>query len=292
MKVDIAACRRVLLITNNHVGNVLFCTPAIRLLKTSCPHVLFDAVILNPRAGQTLRHNPHVANVFVAPRFGAPRRQRFLRRLSRSYELVLDFKNNQQTNPTGGIATKLLSMPLAPSSDKHRVEDNLEFVQSILDCPLAGVDRRYELNPQPVDFASIEQELGATEDGEIEVGVHRGCRQTAKVAWKARFGRSVEAPVKIWPLERYVALAQALRRADPRIRPVITGVKSEGFLGQRFVEHLPSTTNLIGRTSLLELAALMRHLAVFVSHDTGAAHVACATDVPLVGLVGPSDPRR
>jgi ADP-heptose:LPS heptosyltransferase len=50
--------------------------------------------------------------------------------------------------------------------------------------------------------------------------------------------------------------------------------------------------NLIGKTSLLELAALMRQLRMFVTHDTGALHVACATGVPLVGLFGPTEPSQ
>jgi len=289
VRIDIGACRSVLLITNNHVGNILFCTPAIRLLKTRCAQVQFDAVILDPRAGDTLRHNPHVTNVFVAPRIKTPRR-RFLRRLARSYELVIDFNNDKERNRTDRITTRVLSKSRAPSHEKHRVEENLEFVQSILDCSLAGVDRRYELNPQPQDFASIEKRLDAG-DGEILVGFHLGSRKKGRMAWKAWLGRRAEVP-KIWPLEKYIALAQALRRADSRIRPVVTGVRNEGFLGRRFVEEVPGTINLIGRTSLLELAALMRHLAAFVSHDTGAAHVASATDVPLIGLFGPNDPRR
>jgi ADP-heptose:LPS heptosyltransferase len=31
---------------------------------------------------------------------------------------------------------------------------------------------------------------------------------------------------------------------------------------------------------------------MFVTHDTGALHVACATGVPLVGLFGPTEPSQ
>jgi len=109
--------------------------------------------------------------------------------------------------------------------------------------------------------------------------------------WKFWYAKRDLDP-RIWPLERYAALAGRLRAADPTVRVVITGSRNERFLGRRFTRLVPDAINLVGKTSLLELAALMHRLAVFVTHDNGALHVACATGARLVGLFGPTDPER
>jgi ADP-heptose:LPS heptosyltransferase len=48
--------------------------------------------------------------------------------------------------------------------------------------------------------------------------------------------------------------------------------------------------NLAGKTSVMELAALLRGCAVCVTNDSGPMHLAVALERPVVSLFGPSDP--
>ena len=50
--------------------------------------------------------------------------------------------------------------------------------------------------------------------------------------------------------------------------------------------------NVAGKTSLGGLAALIARLDLFISNDTGPAHLAEAVGTPSVTLFGPADPRR
>ena len=50
--------------------------------------------------------------------------------------------------------------------------------------------------------------------------------------------------------------------------------------------------NLAGRTSLAELAALLRNARLAVTTDTGPMHLACALGTPVVALFGPTAPWR
>jgi ADP-heptose:LPS heptosyltransferase len=54
----------------------------------------------------------------------------------------------------------------------------------------------------------------------------------------------------------------------------------------------PSCLNLAGRTSLLELAAVLGSARAVVSTDTGPMHMAAAMGTPLVALFGPAEPRH
>ena len=50
--------------------------------------------------------------------------------------------------------------------------------------------------------------------------------------------------------------------------------------------------NLVGQTSFGGLAALISKLNLFISNDTGPAHVACAVNTPSITLFGPADYAR
>ena len=50
--------------------------------------------------------------------------------------------------------------------------------------------------------------------------------------------------------------------------------------------------NLCGKTNLMELAALYGQLDLLISVDTGGAHIAAVTGVPLVVMFGCTSPRR
>jgi len=50
--------------------------------------------------------------------------------------------------------------------------------------------------------------------------------------------------------------------------------------------------NLAGKTTVMELAALVRCCSVFISVDSAALHIAAAVGTPCVALFGPTDPQR
>ncbi len=50
-----------------------------------------------------------------------------------------------------------------------------------------------------------------------------------------------------------------------------------------------SIVDLTGKTSILQLAALLRQCDVLVTNDTGPMHVACAVKIPVVAIFGPTD---
>jgi ADP-heptose:LPS heptosyltransferase len=99
-------------------------------------------------------------------------------------------------------------------------------------------------------------------------------------------------PSRRWPPERFAALGDALA-ARWGARIVLTGGVAERALVERVAERMAAPSlALVGRTSLGGLAAVIAQLELFVSNDTGPAHLAAALDKPSVVLFGPGDPRR
>ncbi|MGH6719681.1 MAG: glycosyltransferase family 9 protein, partial [Alphaproteobacteria bacterium] len=62
----------------------------------------------------------------------------------------------------------------------------------------------------------------------------------------------------------------------------------ETLAARPIAEALPGAVDLVGRTTLLEAAAVLTRAALFVGNDSGLMHVAAAAGAPTVGLFGPS----
>ncbi|HYF25704.1 MAG TPA: glycosyltransferase family 9 protein [Baekduia sp.] len=93
-----------------------------------------------------------------------------------------------------------------------------------------------------------------------------------------------------WPSGRWAVVARAEEAAG---RPVVvTGGAAERPLAEEVARlaGLPADRVLAGRTSLLELAAVLAAAGRVTSGDTGVAHLAYALGRPTVTLFGPTPP--
>jgi ADP-heptose:LPS heptosyltransferase len=99
-----------------------------------------------------------------------------------------------------------------------------------------------------------------------------------------------------WPPEYFAALADRLDRR-PGARAVLLGVESERPLGRAVIDRLAEVNpgaagrviDLMGRTGLAGLAAVLTRLAGLVTTDTGTMHLAAAVGTPTLALfMGPA----
>jgi ADP-heptose:LPS heptosyltransferase len=272
--------KRILLITTSHVGNSICCTPAIRLLKKHRPAIQLDLVAMSKRGAGVFVGNPDIETVYISTN------KYRLRRLARNYDLIIAFHKDVATNYLAKVTNACVIAE--PSGAQHRAETLLLFMQSLIACTIDDEDLRYVIAHQLHDDEQIKNYLTDCNTDYL-VGLHLGCGRTLIHGWKFWYSKRDKDP-RLWNLENYIELAQKLKDANPRIQIVITGSTNEKFLGKKFLKKVPDTIDLIGKTSIQSLAALMRYLRVFVTQDTGPLHVACSTDIPIVGLYGPTSP--
>ena len=97
-------------------------------------------------------------------------------------------------------------------------------------------------------------------------------------------------PGRRWPADRFAAVARHLVAGGHDVR--ITGGPAEVELARSVAElaGLGEKAVLAGRTTSLELAALIAAARLVVSGDTGVAHLATAYRRPSVVLFGPVSP--
>ena len=98
-------------------------------------------------------------------------------------------------------------------------------------------------------------------------------------------------PSKCWPTTHFTKLADKLY--DDHIIPVIIGGPSDNRLAQEIVDKTKiPPIDLTGKTSLKQLAYIIKKSQAFVGGDTGPMHLAVAVGTRVVTMFGPTDPKR
>ena len=103
---------------------------------------------------------------------------------------------------------------------------------------------------------------------------------------------------KRWKPDMFAILAERVRKCYD-ISSVILGVGAvEQAIGEAIEEKAAESEkagnreiiNLVGRTSLAELTAILKGAQLVVGNDSGPLHIAAALGVPVIGLYGPTNP--
>lgn len=91
-------------------------------------------------------------------------------------------------------------------------------------------------------------------------------------------------PVKQWPYERFRELSGRLIR-EQGIPVVIIGGKEELTKSMEFFGNIEGNLiNLTGRTTLTQLAALLKKCKLLISGDSGPVHLACAVGTKVLAI--------
>jgi len=155
------------------------------------------------------------------------------------------------------------------------VEEYLELLD-VFDLRGAEIAPTWSRIPGPADqVVSILLGQARVAEDVPRVGLHLG----------GAFG-----PSKLWPVERWAALAAELARLG--VAPVLLGSPADLPAAFKVLERCSTPVpSLVGRDSAALLPRLLSRFTVLVSGDTGVAHLAAAMNVGVVALFGPTHPR-
>lgn len=96
---------------------------------------------------------------------------------------------------------------------------------------------------------------------------------------------------KTWAAERYISLINNFHTLYPDKHIVLTGGPGEAEVAfGQLIQHQAPCLNLIGQTSLMQLAAILKQVSLLISPDTGPLHLANAVATPVIGLYAVTRP--
>lgn len=141
-------------------------------------------------------------------------------------------------------------------------------------------------------FLSFAKHLGIEQmslDGRIPLGVKERCAISLRLGEEPYcvINPCASRKERDWSRENYGRLIEYIQK-EMGLEVVLTG-------GPKDVEFCESLTggaiNLAGKTSLLEMAAVIERAEFVISPDTGPIHIASGLKRPVIGLYAASDKR-
>jgi len=276
---------RILILKGFRIGDAICQTPAFALLRRYKPKATID-LIVSGAAAEVYQHNPNIDHVIVEPN------AKQLARMNAGYDYALAF--DPENILTDYI--KHLTLPLYFYKNKgpnHLAKIIPDFLNPLYGNTHQDYMAEYALYPQQEHMdrgEAILKAAGAQLDGsEILIGMHMGCYKVAERA--AKLLRRQVLSTRSWPFQNFKALANRLYEWDDRIRIVLTGTQGERKLADKIFKQDQKAFNVAGKTSVLELAAMMKHyFHMLITGDTGPMHVATAVKIPLVAMFGSTKP--
>ena len=288
---------KILVIKLSSLGDVILSTAALRAIREKFPRPSYKvSFLVGEEAKDILLRCPYIDELLVCDPKNKDKGLRGLWQVGRvlrkkNFDFVIDLQNNRFSHilaylsgSTGryGYHNKKLSFLLNHAvENRDPLTDPVSHQFRILkNLGIDLLDNSLELWPSKEDEEKVEEMLNAHWLSQAQKIV--GINISASKRWET----------KTWPMEYLICLCEELGLKD--IRVIITGTEEDQATAGMLINSLKNTKviNACGKTSINELAALIRRCQVFISADSSPLHVASAVGTPFIALFGPTDARR
>ena len=276
--------------TGGWIGDMVLLTPALRALKQASPESRLE-LLLRPRVADLMGSHPYVDACIVDEKTEG--RCRSLTRLVRqirdkSFGLAVvlhptSFRNallpflarvptRIGTNVSG--RGMLLTKSCRDDTNVHEVHRYLRVLQLLDIDTTSDVLEFWHTDTDRHFIENLLRTEGVSRDDRL-IAVNLGTTWTTKR----------------WDVINFTEVIQQITRLNRGAKVVLTGSPTEQTLTEALPDSLP-IINLVGKTSILQLGALLERCEVCLTCDSGPMHIAAAVGTPTVALFGPTDPMR
>ncbi len=283
---------RILIVRLSAIGDVIQGMPIACALRGRFPGA-FLAWAVEERAGVLLRGHPALDELILLKRgwLKSPGYVRQLRRRLRALHFDIAIEAQGLTKaavlawisgarrriglgkPWGRELSPWLNTELVDTPVDHVVDRNLMLLHPL---GIESPEVRFEVPESPQDRSVAEDIVG-------RLGWERGF---------AILNMGAGWPSKLWPSERYAAVAADLGSRHGLPSLILWAGDAERAMGERVASLSAGHARLAPPTTLPELASLARRATLFVGSDTGPLHLAAAVGTSCVGLYGPWPAKR
>jgi heptosyltransferase I len=277
---------RILIVRLSAIGDAIQTMPVACALRERFPDALL-AWAVESRAAALLRGHEALDELIELPRgwlkspAGVWRLRRRLRDLH--FDTTIDVQSLSKSailawlsgakrrigfgNPGGRELSKWFNNDRVDPKATHVVDRYLELLRPLgIQSPTV----RFQVPEHDADRAAADRIIA-------ELGIAGGF---------AIINPGAGWPSKLWPTDRYAAMARHLETAWRLPTLVVWAGQPEKAMAEQIAAAAPMVS-VSPPTTLPELAAIARRATLFIGSDTGPLHLAAAVGTPCVGLYGP-----
>ena len=291
--------RNILVIDFGQLGDVVMSLPALRAIREKFPYAKVTVAVGKPGkellglAGfadeilevdrVSLRDGPTLISIGRIAKFvGQVRKQKF--------DFVIDLHSYYETNILGflsGAPRRLYSrrenrsldflgnfkpQPARERTTAHLVDRYLDLLKPL---GIENVSRTPMLRTRNADDLAVEAMLKKekAQSKELLAGIFPGAGNASR----------------LWPVEKFAEVADHLIRND-RVRVIVFAGPEERELVPQMRRVFPKRTIFFDRLTIPQLASAQARLTLFISNDTGPAHIAAAVGTPVLVVMDREEP--
>lgn len=283
----------ILVIKISAIGDVILSIPSLAAIRRHFPKSKI-AMLVGSESREVVSNCPYVDEIIVFKQSHKKRIRntfKMAKELRReNFDIVIDLQNNRASHLLGflsmiprriGYKSKKFDFFLTDRINGAKLQiPPLEHQFKLL--KVLGIEqkpRALELFPTDADQAHVHAMLRNQwlSEKQILIGMN--------------IGSSTQWETKRWGMENFIKLNIKFSRKD--IRVVITGSKADMPQAHELVSSAKSKPiDMVGKTSLMELACLIKKCKLFITGDSAPLHIANAVSTPCVAMFGPTDPKR
>ncbi len=280
--------KRILIVRLDRIGDVLLSTPVIKAVRDAYPDS-YIAFMVRPYALDIVEGNPYLNRVIVYHKSGGLfDNLRFIFALRRErFDLAIILHPTNRTH----ILTALAGIPERVGYDrkmgflltrriphlkqlglKHEIDYTLDILQYI------GIEPRERALYMPMRRES--------ENKIDEIFARNGIKAGDTVVV---LNPGASCISKMWPLENFARIGDMLNEGHGVRVVIISGYKDRAKAGLVAGSMKRPHIDLSGKTSVSDLASLLKRARLLISNDSGPVHIACAVSTPVVAIFGRRD---
>ncbi|MCX5703868.1 MAG: lipopolysaccharide heptosyltransferase II [Candidatus Omnitrophica bacterium] len=282
--------KRILIVRTDRIGDVLLSTPVIKALRENYPDA-YIAMMVSPYAKDIIDGNPYLDEVIIYDKSGKHkswmgsikftlnlRKRRFdlsliLHPINRVHLVTFFAGIPKRVGYDRKLGFLLTDKPKHTKQlgEKHELEYNLDLLRYL------GIEAGDKNLFMPIKIESEQWVEGLFKQ--------EGLKTTDKIL---TIHPGASCPSKIWPSERFAQVADKLAQ-DHGFKILLIAGPRDIALADNVIKHMRHPAiNLAGKTSVSQLASLLKRCKLFISNDSGPVHIASAVGTPVISIFGRS----
>lgn len=294
--IDALANFKILIIKFSSLGDIILSTAALRAIRQKFLHNYKISLLVGEESKDVLLNCPYIDELLVCDFKNKDRGIKGFLKLAKhlakkNFDLVIDLQNNRKSHILSSLS---LALNRYGYNNKklgfllnHRIKDEK--------LPIDPIAHQFRiLKMLDIDLENPQLELCPTTQDESYID------EFLKSEWLSSHQKLIGINIsassrwlsKNWPLHHLAKLCGELSHRDLRV--VLTGTEKDLAQADILINSLKDIKiiNACGKTTINQLACLIKKCAVFISPDSAPLHVAASQRVPFIALFGATDPGR